>query len=116
MPCGSGAGPRSFQERAATSTLVTLVLDMRARKLLHRTLVSHDAGWYHVGETNGGEVRPYTLLFERVLPALRKAGFTAAEKKQLIVDNPRTALVPRRNSLACAEFSKICRISRPVDD
>ena len=77
---------------------VSLVLDMRARKLLHRTLVSHDAGWYHVGETNGGEVRPYTLLFERVLPALRKAGFTAAEKKQLIVDNPRTALVPRRTA------------------
>jgi phosphotriesterase-related protein len=72
---------------------VSLVLEMRARHLLHRTLVSHDAGWYHVGETNGGDVRPYTLLFERVLPALRTSGFTAAEKKQLIVDNPRTALV-----------------------
>jgi phosphotriesterase-related protein len=57
---------------------VQLVLDMRAHGLLGRTLVSHDAGWYHVGEPNGGDVRPFTSMFEHFLPALRKAGVTAA--------------------------------------
>jgi phosphotriesterase-related protein len=74
---------------------VALVLEMRAHGLLGRTLVSHDAGWYHVGEPNGGDVRPFTLMFERFLPALRKAGMTPAEKRRLIVDNPHEMLVPR---------------------
>jgi phosphotriesterase-related protein len=76
---------------------VSLVLEMRAQGLLGRTLVSHDAGWYHVGEPNGGDVRPFTPMFEHFLPALRRAGVTAAEKRQLIVDNPRAMLVPRRS-------------------
>jgi phosphotriesterase-related protein len=81
-----GLSEKSFDEH------LQLVLHMRERGHLARTLVSHDAGWYHVGEPNGGEVRPFTLLFKRFLPALRKAGLTAAEKRQLIVDNPHRAL------------------------
>jgi phosphotriesterase-related protein len=75
---------------------VDLVLDMRKHGLLGRTLVAHHVGWYHVGEPNGGDVRPYTMMFERFLPALRHAGMTAAEKRTLIVDNPRAVLVPRK--------------------
>lgn len=74
---------------------VQLVLAMHAAGQLHRTLVSHDAGWYHVGEPDGGTIRPFTTIFRQFLPALRKAGVSAAEKRQLIVDNPRTVLVPR---------------------
>jgi phosphotriesterase-related protein len=81
---------KSFDEHVA------LVLHLRKSGHLARTLVSHDAGWYHVGEPNGGEVRPFTLLFKQFLPALRKAGLTAAEKRQLIVDNPHRALVAAR--------------------
>jgi predicted metal-dependent phosphotriesterase family hydrolase len=33
-------------------------------------------------------------MFERFLPRLRRAGLSAAEKRQLIVDNPRSVLVP----------------------
>jgi phosphotriesterase-related protein len=57
-------------------------------------LVAHDAGWYHVGEPNGGTFRPFTTMFERFLPRLRRAGVSAAEEQQLIVDNPRAVLVP----------------------
>jgi phosphotriesterase-related protein len=73
---------------------VSLVLHMRAQGLLDRVLVSHDAGWYHVGEPNGGTFRPFTTMFERFLPRLRRAGLSAAEERQLIVDNPRTVLIP----------------------
>ncbi|HEY8504208.1 MAG TPA: hypothetical protein VIL46_06465, partial [Gemmataceae bacterium] len=58
-------------------------------------LLSHDAGWYHVGEPNGGRFRPYDTLFTDFLPALRKAGFTAAEVRRLTVDNPREAFTIR---------------------
>ncbi|HEX6210934.1 MAG TPA: phosphotriesterase, partial [Methylomirabilota bacterium] len=57
-------------------------------------LVSHDAGWYHVGEPDGGTYRPHDLLFTRFLPELRGQGFTEAEVHQLTVDNPRAALTP----------------------
>jgi phosphotriesterase-related protein len=83
-----GVSDASLDEHAA------MVLNMRAQGLLSRVLVSHDAGWYHVGEAGGGTFRPFTTMFERFLPMLRKAGLSAAEKRQLIVDNPRGVLLP----------------------
>ena len=74
---------------------VELVRGMKNAGLLGRVLVSHDAGWYHVGEPNGGTFRPFDTLFTRFLPALREAGFTPEEVRQLLVSNPRAALAPR---------------------
>jgi phosphotriesterase-related protein len=71
---------------------VALVMQMKERGLLGRVLVSHDAGWYHVGEPNGGQFRPFDTLFTSFLPALRLAGFSEAEVRQLVVENPRRAL------------------------
>lgn len=58
---------------------------------LGKLLVSHDAGWYHVGEPGGGTYRPHDALFTGLLPALRKAGFSARDVDQLLVVNPREA-------------------------
>ena len=58
---------------------------------LGKLLVSHDAGWYHVGEPGGGTYRPHDTLFTGLVPALRKAGFSAREVDQLLVVNPREA-------------------------
>jgi phosphotriesterase-related protein len=55
-------------------------------------LVSHDAGWYRVGEPGGGQFRPYDTLFTAFIPALKASGFGDAEVRQLLVDNPRRAL------------------------
>ena len=65
------------------------VLAMREAGLLGRVLVSHDAGWYHVGEPDGGTYRPHDVIFTTFLPALRDRGLTPAEISQLIVENPR---------------------------
>jgi phosphotriesterase-related protein len=67
---------------------VSLVLAMRERRLLGRVLLSQDAGWYHVGEPGGGDFRSFAAFFVDFLPALRKAGLTEAEVRQLTVDNP----------------------------
>jgi phosphotriesterase-related protein len=71
---------------------VELVTQMKAQGLPGRVLVSHDAGWYRVGEPGGGQFRPFDTLFTKFVPALTAAGFTQAEVRQLLVDNPRQAL------------------------
>lgn len=71
---------------------VELVSQMKAQGQLGRVLVSHDAGWYRVGEPGGGQFRAFDTLFTTFVPALRAAGFTEQEVRQLLVDNPRNAL------------------------
>jgi len=70
------------------------VLAMREARVLDRVLVSHDAGWYHVGEPDGGTYRPHDLIFTDFLPALRARGLSAHEIALLMTDNPRKALTP----------------------
>lgn len=74
---------------------VELVAAMKARGRLGRVLLSHDAGWYHVGEPGGGAFRPFDTLWGELVPALRRAGFTDAEVRTLTVDNPREAFTVR---------------------
>ena len=71
---------------------VTLVLQMQAAGRLDRVLVSHDAGWYHVGEPDGGQFRSFDTLFTKFVPALKAAGVSEANVRNLLVDNPRRAL------------------------
>ncbi|SRR6056297_1534766 len=70
---------------------VELVQNMHRHKLLNRVLLSHDAGWYSVGEQAGGKFRGYKTLFERFLAALQAAGFGSDEIDQLTVQNPANA-------------------------
>ena len=83
-----GISPKSVERH------VGLVLEMRKAGRLDRVLVSHDAGWYHVGEPDGGDFRGFDTLFTAFVPALKAAGLTEAEVRQLLVDNPRRALTP----------------------
>jgi phosphotriesterase-related protein len=85
-----GIAPASLERH------VELVMNMKDRGLSAHVLVSHDAGWYRVGEPRGGTFRPYDTLFTAFLPALEKAGFSDADRRRLLVENPRRALVPRR--------------------
>lgn len=68
-----------------------LVRMMAAASLLNQTLISMDAGWYHIGEPGGGNYRGYDSLFTEFLPALRK-DFTEAQVNQLVSANPARAL------------------------
>jgi predicted metal-dependent phosphotriesterase family hydrolase len=74
---------------------LVLVRQMKEQRLLGHVLLSHDAGWYRVGEPGGGRFRPFDTLFTAFVPALQSAGFTEAEIRQLLVENPRRALTRR---------------------
>ncbi len=70
---------------------VEALLHMKKNKLLHRVLISHDAGWYKPDEPNG-EFQPYTTIFTRLLPRLQQKGFTQKDQNQLLVKNPAEAM------------------------
>jgi phosphotriesterase-related protein len=80
-----GVGPASIARH------VQLVRILRDAGLLHRVLLSHDAGWYSVGEPRGGTIRGFGTLAMQLLPALRKAGLSEEEIRQLTVANPAQA-------------------------
>jgi predicted metal-dependent phosphotriesterase family hydrolase len=69
-----------------------LVKGMVESGFTDRILISQDAGWYHVGEPNGGTFRPYAFLFENFVPLIRRTGVSSGQVRSLLIDNPRKAL------------------------
>jgi phosphotriesterase-related protein len=70
---------------------VRLIAAFLERGHADRLLLSHDAGWYHVGEPGGGQVKPYTPLMTELPPLLERAGVERAVLQRLTVDNVRRA-------------------------
>ncbi len=58
--------------------------------LLHRVLLSHDAGYYRPGEPDGGEFRGYTEIFKLL------KGFSEEDVEQLLIKNPAEALTIKK--------------------
>jgi phosphotriesterase-related protein len=61
-----------------------------------RLLLSHDNGWYSVGQENGGEIRDFNYLSDLFLPAFRKAGVGEEMVQILTVYNPAKAFGVRK--------------------
>jgi phosphotriesterase-related protein len=72
-----GIGPRS------AAWHLECVKFMAAENLLERTLISQDAGWYHVGEPGGGAYRGYTYIYTDFVPQLE-----APWRQTLLTGNP----------------------------
>lgn len=66
---------------------VDVVSHLKKEKCLHKILLSHDAGWYDPAKPDGGELRGYTVLFKKLIPALEQMGFSEEEIIQLIQKN-----------------------------
>jgi phosphotriesterase-related protein len=64
---------------------------MKTEKLLNHVLVSHDSGWYHVGEPNGGHYKNYNDILTDFIPALKQQGFSEEEINMLFITNPAKA-------------------------
>ena len=79
---------------ASLTAHVDLVAGLRAQGHLNRLLISHDAGWYRVGEPGGApeKFRGYDTLFTDFIPAIRAKGFSDSEVRQLLETNPARAL------------------------
>ncbi len=76
-------------DNSNVETYAQTLLLMRENGFLHRTLLSHDAGWYDPAQPNGGPLsRPYTVLFDTLMPLLNERGFTQKDWHQLLITNP----------------------------
>jgi predicted metal-dependent phosphotriesterase family hydrolase len=67
------------------------LVEAMAEKHAHRLLLSHDNGWFTVGEENGGDVRDFNFLADTFLPAFRQAGASEELVLRLTVQNPARA-------------------------
>ena len=79
---------------------VKILKDIKAAGFLGNVLLSHDSGWYRVGEENGGTYNGYSVLFEELIPKLLEHGFTEEEIHGMMVDNPAIAFSIRKSEKA----------------
>ena len=70
---------------------VEMIEALNSAGLLHRVLISHDAGYYDPDAVNGGEIRGYTALFTHLIPALKEKGYSQEQIDQLLIKNPKKA-------------------------
>ncbi len=70
------------------------LLYCKQHKLLDKVLISHDAGWYKPGEMRGGEFKPFTAIFDELIPLLQQNGFTEKDIDHLLRVNPIKAFSP----------------------
>ena len=92
-----GVGPETIDRH------VELVSHMKGRGLLGRVLISHDAGWYAVGEPGGGTFRSYTTMFERFLQRLKRP---ASPTARFGLSRLRTPLRPSRFACEANEVER----------
>lgn len=64
---------------------------IKAAGFLHQVLLSHDSGWYHVGQKDGGRYNGYTDVFTALIPALLENGFSEDDIEDLLHHNPARA-------------------------
>ncbi|MCB0840845.1 MAG: phosphotriesterase, partial [Bacteroidetes bacterium] len=86
--------PDSTQDPNANTLekYLDMIENFKENKLLHKLLISHDAGWYtHDPEDGQQRFKPYTSIFDRVIPGLKERGFTEMDIEQLLVKNPQRA-------------------------
>jgi phosphotriesterase-related protein len=65
--------------------------EIKSAGLLDHVIISHDSGWYRVGEEDGGRYNGYTTIFTELIPALLQNGFDNEDIEQLLHQNPARA-------------------------
>ena len=78
------------QQDNADQYIKRLIL-LKEKGLLHKVLISQDAGWYEPGKPWNGPKRKYTDINNVLIPGLKSNGFTDKEVAQLLKRNPMNA-------------------------
>ena len=87
--------PNNPEKNGNIDWYVATLSKLKQKNILRQVLISHDAGWYTVGETDGGDFRGYTDLFAELVPALKRQGFSQKDIDMLLVENPKEAYMLR---------------------
>lgn len=57
-----------------------------------KILISQDAGWYSIGEPQGGNVRPFHELFTEFIPQAVEWGISEEKLERIVTENPINAM------------------------
>ena len=71
---------------------------MKEEDVLNKALISHDAGWFDPGQPEH-PFKPYTPIFEELIPRLKKEGFSNNDIELLLEKNPAKAFVVKKRSI-----------------
>ncbi len=71
------------------------LLNMKKHGVLEKTLLSHDAGWYHAGEPEGGQFRNFRAIYDHLQPKMIDRGFTWKDVERILIRNPQEAFAVR---------------------
>ncbi len=80
-----------YMHRDEIDQNINMINHLKEAGYLQRVLISHDAGWYDPGQAGGGEFRGYNDLFDFLIPALKKNGYSQKEINQVLIKNPKEA-------------------------
>jgi len=72
---------------------------LKAAGLLKQVLLSHDSGWYRVGQKDGGKYNGYTTIFTELIPALLQNGFDEEDIEDLLHHNPARAFTIKKRTI-----------------
>ena len=86
-----GGTPNDTDSTGNIDWFVKTLLKLQDKGILDHILISHDAGWYNVGEKNGGNYKGYTDLFTKLIPRLKQNGFTQKDIDRVLKENPKRA-------------------------
>ena len=79
---------------------IDFLLPLKEAGLLKNVLISHDDGWSVIQNDDGtigfelfgnGNQKPYSTIFELLIPRLKELGFTQEDFDQLLIKNPAEA-------------------------
>lgn len=74
------------------------LLNMKKHNLLHKVLISHDAGWF-APKRPDKKYQPHTLIFKELIPVLKKNGFSDNDLDQILIENPARAFTVKKSLL-----------------
>jgi len=80
----------ALNERNAEKSL-RLIRFMMENGFEDHLLLSQDAGWYHVGEERGGNIRGYAYLIRDFVPIMLANGFSRVLIDKILIENPAKA-------------------------
>ncbi len=83
----------------ANESIIKKIGALKNAGFFDNILISHDAGWYSVGQLNGGTFKPFTPIFTHLIPVLKKNGFTEQEIDQLLVTHSRNAFTIHQRTI-----------------
>ncbi len=87
----------ALREENAERTL-KLIRFMVKNGFEDQLLLSQDAGWYHVGEEGGGDIRGYAYLVRDFVPLMLTSGFNQKLVDKILMENPSRAFQIRHST------------------